>query len=84
MTSHEFIRRTHAAKAAASAGPIVVTTRGKPTHVLLAYEEFQRLGGRERSLAEALAGPPSRAAELAEIAFDPPVSRVLAEAADLI
>ncbi|MDR3359324.1 MAG: type II toxin-antitoxin system Phd/YefM family antitoxin [Bifidobacteriaceae bacterium] len=77
-TSREFIQRTHAVKAAASAAPVVITTRGRPTHVLMAYEEFQRLSGVRRSLADALTGPP----ELAEINFDPPKSRGPARPAD--
>jgi len=63
MTSREFNQRTHAAKVAAADGPVVVTDRGRPSHVLLTFEDFQHMSAPRRSLADALAGPP----ELADI-----------------
>ena len=43
MTSREFNRDVAGAKRAAKDGPVVVTDRGKPSHVLLSYEEYRRL-----------------------------------------
>ena len=51
MTSREFNQRTHAAKLAARHGPVVVTDRGVPQHVLLTYDAYQRLRG-TRTLAD--------------------------------
>jgi prevent-host-death family protein len=41
------------AKKAAKDGPVIITDRGKPSHVLMTYGEFERLTGKHRSLAEA-------------------------------
>ena len=34
---------------------LIITDRGRPSHVLMTYDEFERLSGRRRSLVEALA-----------------------------
>lgn len=48
MTSREFNRDTAAAKRAAAHGPVVVTDRDRPAHVLLSWAHYRRLvdGGR--------------------------------------
>lgn len=45
MTSREFNQDLARAKREAVDAPVVVTDRGKPTHVLMSYEEFARLRG---------------------------------------
>ena len=47
MTSREFNQDTSGAKRAAQDGPVFITDRGKPAHVLLSFDEYQRLAGRE-------------------------------------
>jgi hypothetical protein len=42
-------------KKAAGRGPVFITDRGWPAHVLLTIEDYQRLAGGNMSLAEALA-----------------------------
>ena len=64
MTSREFNRDVAKAKRAAKDGPVIVTDRGKPAHVLLDYEEYRRLSKRPRTLAEALYDDRSADAEL--------------------
>jgi len=57
MTSREFNQHTGRAKAAALHGPVIVTDRGTPTHVLLSYAEYERLTrpqAKRISLLEAL------------------------------
>ncbi|MDO9382946.1 MAG: type II toxin-antitoxin system Phd/YefM family antitoxin [Hyphomicrobiaceae bacterium] len=54
LSSREFNQNTSAAKRAAEKGPVFITDRGKPAHVLLTIEEYQRLKGKSMSLAEAL------------------------------
>lgn len=66
VTSREFNQDVSAAKRAASAGPVVITDRGEPSHVLLSYAEYRRLRGPRRNLAETL-----RATDGQEIEFDP-------------
>lgn len=67
LSSRELNHDVSSAKKAAQDGPVVITDRGRPSHVLMTYDEFQRLTGRRRSLVEALALP-----GLSDIDFDPP------------
>lgn len=55
LSSREFNQDTSGAKKAAQQGPVFITDRGRPAHVLLTIEDFQRLTGGNMSLAEALA-----------------------------
>ena len=77
VTSREFNRDVARAKRAAKMGPVFVTDRGRPAHVLLSIEDYRRLTGRRRSLAGALsmAGP-------ADIDFEPTRARIEAPAPD--
>lgn len=54
FSSREFNQDTSRAKKAANDGPVYITDRGKPAHVLLSIEEYRRLSGGSMSLAEAL------------------------------
>ena len=45
LTSREFNQDTAGAKKAAAEGPVVITDRGQPAHVLMTYERFQELTG---------------------------------------
>ncbi len=67
LTSRELNQDIGRAKRAAKLGPVVVTDRGKPAHVLLSYSEYRRLTASGRTLAEALRMP-----DAADIEFDPP------------
>ncbi len=69
LSSREFNQDTSRAKKAASEGPVFITDQGKPAHVLLSIEEYQRITGKgqRRSIADALAMP-----GLEDIEFDPP------------
>lgn len=66
LTSREFNQDTSGAKKAASEGPVFITDRGRPAHVLLTIEDYLRLTGGHMSLAEALAQAG------ADFEFDPP------------
>lgn len=67
LSSRELNQDIGRAKRAAAQGPVIITDRGKPAHVLLSIEEYQRLTGERRTLAEALAMP-----GMEDIEFDPP------------
>jgi len=67
LTSREFNQDTSRAKKAAERGPVFITDRGRPAHVLLTIEDYQRLTGGNMSLCEALAQPGEAGFE-----FDPP------------
>lgn len=45
ISSREFNQDTAGAKRAAERGPVVITDRGRPAHVLLTYEAYERLIG---------------------------------------
>lgn len=68
LTSREFNQDTSGAKKAADKGPVVITDRGRPAHVLLSFEHYQKLLGAGPSLGEALA----QKEEGADFDFDPP------------
>jgi prevent-host-death family protein len=53
ITARDFNRDVSAAKRAAETGPVVITDRGKPAFVLLAFDEFRKLKDK-RSLVERL------------------------------
>lgn len=45
------------AKRAAQKGPVIITDHGKPAHVLLSFEQYQKITGQQESLLEALSKP---------------------------
>ena len=67
LSSREFNQDTSRAKKAAQRGPVFITDRGRPAHVLLSIEDYQKLSGRSKTLAEALHMPGA-----AEVEFNPP------------
>ncbi len=79
LTSREFNQDTSRAKKAAGSGPVFITDRGRPAHVLLTIEEYQRLTGENMSLLKAVE---QEGAE-ADFPFDPPRLEGLVRPADL-
>ncbi len=67
LSSREFNQDTGRAKRAAKKGPVVITDRGRRSHVLLTAEEYDRITGAEKSIVDQLAMP-----EAAAIDFEPP------------
>ena len=67
FSSREFNQHASEAKRAANNGPVVITDRGRPAHVLLTFADYQRLSKQRRNIADALAMP-----EIADIEFEPP------------
>ncbi|MDR2839089.1 MAG: type II toxin-antitoxin system Phd/YefM family antitoxin [Azonexus sp.] len=65
LSSREFNQGSSEAKRAANKGPVFITDRGKPAHVLMSFAEYQRLTGQRRSIADALAMPGAAAGEFA-------------------
>jgi prevent-host-death family protein len=57
MTSREFNQDTARAKRAAAEGPVFITDRGRPTHVLLTVEAYERLTGPKQSILDLLHHP---------------------------
>jgi len=57
LTSREFNQHASEAKKAARRGPVFITDRGRPAHVLLSIEEYHRLTGGHQKIADLLAMP---------------------------
>ena len=67
LSSREFNQDTSGAKKAAQNGPVFITDRGRPAHVLLTIEAYQKLTGNHASIIDLLAMPGAEAIE-----FDAP------------
>jgi prevent-host-death family protein len=78
LTSRELNHDVGRAKKAAEAGPVVITDRGRPSHVLMTYGEFERLTGKRHNLVDALSMP-----GLSTIEFDTPRSVIAPRDVDL-
>ena len=78
LSSRELNQEVTRAKKAAKNGPVIITDRGKPAHVLLRFEDYQRLTGQRRNIADALAMPGTENFE-----FEPPRITIESRPADL-
>lgn len=78
LSSRELNQDVTRAKKASRNGPVFITDRGKPAHVLLSFEDYQRLTKQRRNIADALAMP-----GVADIEFDPPRVAIGVRPADL-
>jgi len=56
LSSREFNQDTAKAKQAAKRGPVFITNRGRPAHVLISIEQYQSLAG-SNSIVDLLASP---------------------------
>ena len=64
LTSREFNQDTGRAKKAAEKGPVFITDRGRPSHVLLSIDDYRRIAGSRTRIADALAMPGAAEIEL--------------------
>jgi prevent-host-death family protein len=55
LSSREVNQDLGRAKKAAATGPVIITDRGKPAHVLLSIEDYRRLSDSEESVIDGLA-----------------------------
>jgi len=67
LSSRELNQDVTRAKKATRDGPVFITDRGRPAHVLLSFEDYQRLTRQRRNIADALAMPGAE-----DIEFEPP------------
>jgi len=67
LSSREFNQDIMKAKRAARHGPVVITVRGQPEHVLLSMGEYRKLTQKKRSIIDAIATHTSEYVE-----FEPP------------
>ncbi len=78
LSSRELNQDLGRAKRAARDGPVIITDRGRPAHVLLSIEAYRRLAGGRRNIVDALAMPGSVAVE-----FEPAHAVIGLQPADL-
>ena len=78
LSSRELNQDVTKAKKATKEGPVFITDRGKPAHVLLSIEEYQRLTGGRQKIADLLAMP-----GVEDIELDIPRPGDVAQPADL-
>ena len=76
LSSREFNQAASEAKRAANNGPVFITDRGRPAHVLMSMELYQRLTGSRQKIADLLAMPGI------DVDFEVPRLRDLARPAD--
>lgn len=78
VSSREFNQDTSKAKKAAQQGPVFITDRGRPAHVLLTIEQYQALVGPSASIIDLPAMPGAEDTE-----FQPARAHGLYRTADL-
>jgi prevent-host-death family protein len=71
LTSREFNQDTSGAKKATRKGPVFITDRGEPAHVLMTIEDYRRLSGNPRKIADTLALPGSK-----DVEFEAPRAKI--------
>lgn len=77
LSSREFNQDASKAKKAAMSGPVFITDRGRPAHVLLTYDAYKKIAGKRTKIADLLAMP-----GIENIELDIPKLRDLARPAD--
>jgi PHD/YefM family antitoxin component YafN of YafNO toxin-antitoxin module len=78
LSSRQFNQDAGLAKKAALSGPVIITDRGKPAHVLLTFENYQQITRAKTKIADLLAMPFPEGLEL-----EVTMPRDTAQAADL-
>ena len=78
LSSREFNQDTARAKKAAKHGPVFITDRGRPAHVLLTIEDYEKLAGASASIIDLLGMP-----GVEDIPFEAPRADGLHRPADL-
>lgn len=78
LSSREFSQDSSKAKKAARNGPVFITDRSRPAHVLLCIDDYQKLTGGPASIIDMLAMP-----GVEDIDFEPVRAGSLYRPADL-
>ena len=77
LSSRQFNQDASKAKTAAEAGPVFITDRGRPAHVLLTFGDYRKITGAQMKIADLLAMP-----GLDDIELEIPPLRDVAQAAE--
>lgn len=78
LSSRQFNQDASKAKKAAKDGPVFITDRGRPAHVLLTFDEYKKITGGRTKIADLLAMP-----GIAGIELEIPQLRDIAQPADI-
>jgi prevent-host-death family protein len=78
LTSREFNQDASGAKNAARTGPVIITDRGRPAHVLMTFADYRKLTAQHTSIADLLAMQ-----GIEDVALPIPPMKDLARPADL-
>lgn len=78
LSSRHFNQDVSKAKKAALTGSVFITDRGRPAHVLLTFEAYQKITSGHTKVADLLAMP-----GLSECELEIPKARDVAQAAEL-
>lgn len=78
FTSRDFNRDPGSIKRAAMSGPVFITDRNKPSLVVMAIRDYERLAGRGMSLLDVLMPGDDQ-----DFDFEPPRANITAHPADL-
>jgi len=78
LTSREFNQDTGGAKKATQDGPVYITDRGRPSHVLLTFADYQRLAANRPSIIDLLAQPQG----IEDVKLHTPIATETAEPAE--
>ncbi len=72
VTSRELNQNSSLVQRQAECEPVIITKRGKPSLVMLSYDEYQRITGGQQTLLDALGNH-----DAAFIDFEPPREPVI-------
>lgn len=64
VTSRELNQALSRVKKSSLSAPVIITDRGRPTHVMMSYAEYQQLTGKKTSIVERLTSPDAAIVEL--------------------
>ena len=78
INSRTFNQDASGAKRAALDGPVFITDRGRPAHVLLSIDAYRQLTGQQENILDLLADP-----EAADVEFTPGRVETLTRPVDL-
>lgn len=64
LSSKEFEKDPKRARKAAANGPVFITDRGRPSHVLLTIAEYQKITDKRNNIADLLSMPEAATIEI--------------------
>ena len=76
ISSRDFNQDVSRAKRAALSAPVIITDRGKPAHVLLSFQDYEKMLAQQPGIADLLSMPVTDTIE-----FEPPRTQQLYQAA---